>query len=202
MINKENYFRDGYISPIDILSPEETLTHRKKLETAEKKIGSLHYKTQVHTILKSPYELAINKKVLNIVEDLIGPNILLYNVTYIIKEPNTSSHVSWHQDLTYWGFNNDNVVSMWLALSEANELSGAMEIIPGSHNLGVFDHENLIYQFRCYQMLRTFFLSQVHFKLDVNCARIFFHHFFKLEYAFDSGSVLKQCCDIISADIS
>tara|TARA_A100001011_G_scaffold218231_1_gene226153 strand:+ start:908 stop:1699 length:792 start_codon:yes stop_codon:yes gene_type:complete len=141
MINKKNYFRDGYISPIDILSPEETLTHRKELETAEKKIGSLHYKTKVHTILKSPYELAINKKVLNIVEDLIGPNILLYNVTYIIKEPNTSSHVSWHQDLTYWGFNSDNVVSMWLALSEANELSGAMEIIPGSHNLGMFDHE-------------------------------------------------------------
>ena len=138
---KENYFRDGYISPIDILSSEEALSHRKELEKAEKKIGSLHYKTKVHTILKSPYELAINKKVLNIVEELIGPNILLYNVTYIIKEPNALSHVSWHQDLTYWGFNNDNVVSMWLALSETNKMSGGMEFIPGSHNLGMLNHQ-------------------------------------------------------------
>ena len=65
----------------------------------------------------------------------------MYNVTYVIKEAKSVSHVSWHQDLTYWGFSNDKVVSLWLALSDASALSGAMKMIPGSHKLGVFNHK-------------------------------------------------------------
>ena len=45
-------------------------------------------------------DAAADKTVLDIVESMIGPDILLYNVTYIIKEANAPSHVSWHQDLT------------------------------------------------------------------------------------------------------
>ena len=60
--------------------------------------------------------------------------------TFIIKEANTPSHVSWHQDLTYWGFSHDDQVSVWLALSPANELSGAMQMIPESHTSGMIEH--------------------------------------------------------------
>lgn len=67
--------------------------------------------------MRSPYELATHSQVLDVVELLIGKNILLHNVFYIIKEPLTLAHVSRHQDLTYWGFSNDKQVSMWLALS-------------------------------------------------------------------------------------
>lgn len=79
-------------------------------------------------------------EVLDIIEQFIGPDILLYNVTYIIKEPNSASHVSWHQDLTYWGLSDDDQVSMWLALSPANEKSGCMRMLPGSHKQGRVDH--------------------------------------------------------------
>jgi len=68
------------------------------MEKAEKSIGNLHYKSKIHTLLTSPFELATLPVALDLVEQLIGPNILLYNVTYIVKEPNTRSHVSWHQD--------------------------------------------------------------------------------------------------------
>ena len=78
---------------------------------------------------------------LDVVEQMIGPDILLYNVTYIIKEANSLSHVSWHQDLTYWGLSHDDQVSAWLALSPATEESGCMRMIPGSHKEGVFSHE-------------------------------------------------------------
>ena len=132
---------NGFITGVDIYSEEEAYRHRKRLEEAEAQIGSLHYKTKAHTILTSPYEIATNKKVLDIVEKLIGPNILLYNVTYIIKEPHSLSHVSWHQDLTYWGLSHDDQVSMWLALSPANEVSGCMRMQAGSHKNGMIDHQ-------------------------------------------------------------
>lgn len=137
-----DYERDGYISGIPILSNEEVAFHRHALEEAEDKLNtSLHYRSKIHTILTSPLALATRPQVLDLVEALIGPDILLYNVTYIIKEPQSASHVSWHQDLTYWGLSDDDQVSMWLALSVADEISGCMRMIPGSHTEGHFEHE-------------------------------------------------------------
>ena len=138
---KSEYDRDGYISAIDILTTEEAARHRKMMEDAEAKIGPLHYQSKAHTILRSPLELAIREDILDIVEALIGPDILLYNVTYIVKEPHAASHVSWHQDLTYWGLSHDDQVSMWLALSPATAESGCMRMLPGSHVNGVIAHE-------------------------------------------------------------
>ena len=135
------YARDGFLSPVDILSYEEALEHRARMEEAEAKVGTLHYEAKVHTILRSPFELATHSRVLDVVEALIGPNILLYNVTYIVKEASSASHVSWHQDLTYWGLDSDAQVSMWLALSPATEESGCMRMVPGSHVHGQREHK-------------------------------------------------------------
>ena len=135
------YDKDGFVSGTPILSAVDAATHRRAMEDAETKIGPLHYKTKVHTILRSPLEIATMPAVLDIVERLIGPDILLYNVTYIVKEAGAQSHVSWHQDLTYWGLSHDDQVSMWLALSPATAESGCMRMIPGSHTSGRIDHE-------------------------------------------------------------
>lgn len=138
---KADYERDGYVSGIELLSQKEALYHRQKLESAEANFENMHYKSKIHTLLTSPLELATMPSVLDIVEQMIGPDILLYNTTYIIKEPNTPSHVSWHQDLTYWGLSHDDQVTLWLALSPATEESGCMRMIPGSHTKGVYSHE-------------------------------------------------------------
>ncbi|MGI9394910.1 MAG: phytanoyl-CoA dioxygenase family protein [Boseongicola sp.] len=140
----QNYDRDGYISGVPILSESEAKRHRNVLEDLEAAEGNLHYKAKLHTVMTSPYEMATHPKVLDIVEALIGPDILLYDVTYIIKEARTDAHVSWHQDLTFWGLSDDAQVSMWLALSPATEKSGCMRMIPGSHNDGVCDHDTYV----------------------------------------------------------
>ncbi len=135
-----SYNENGYISGVRIISPEIAAAHRHQLETAEISQGTLHYKPKIHTIFQSPHELAILPNVLDIVEQLIGPDILLFNATYIIKEAGAPSHVSWHQDLTYWGLSHDDQVSMWLALSPATEKTGCMKMLPGSHKQGKFEH--------------------------------------------------------------
>ena len=136
----KKYQKDGFVFPIQVIDLKNAKQCRIKLEDVEKKIGTLHYKAKVHTILTWVYKLATHNNILDLVEKILGPNILLHNATFIIKEANTPSHVSWHQDLTYWGFSHDDQVSVWLALSPANELSGAMQMIPESHAFGMIEH--------------------------------------------------------------
>jgi ectoine hydroxylase-related dioxygenase (phytanoyl-CoA dioxygenase family) len=137
---KTPFESQGFVSGITIVSEQGAADHRRKLRLAEAEMGNLHYKAKIHTVLRSPYQLAVHPKALDVVEQIIGPDILLYNVTYIIKEPRSESHVSWHQDLTYWGLESDDQVSMWLALSSADRESGCMRMIPGSHHAGKQAH--------------------------------------------------------------
>ena len=154
---QQDYNENGFISPVRIISFEEAKKHRDTLENTEKVLGNMHYQSKIHTILKSAYELATHKNILNIVEKAIGPNILLHNTTYIIKEPKTAAFASWHQDLTYWGFSHDDQISVWLALSNADEISGAMYMMPGSHLKGKKEHKtiedknNVLFQNQCVQ---------------------------------------------------
>ena len=134
------YKRDGFFFPVQIVDQQSARQHRTRLEQAEAAVGPLHYKPKIHTLLTSPWELATHPNALDAVETILGPDILLYNITYIVKEPHTPAHVSWHQDLTYWGFDGDDQVSMWLALSSATALSGCMRAIPGSHGKAGLHH--------------------------------------------------------------
>lgn len=140
---KDEYKQNGFYSPLVLFSLEQAKIYRNYLEEVENKIGPLHYFAKTYTMMRWVYEIATNKILLDFVEDLIGKNILLYNATFIIKEPMTKTHVSWHQDLTYWGFDdNEKQVSAWIALSNADETSGCMQMIPGSHKKGFFDHKS------------------------------------------------------------
>jgi len=116
----EQFHADGYVGGVPILDATEVSHHRAELERIEADLGSLHYIDKVHTALISPFELATDPRVLDVVEAILGPDILLYNSTYIIKEPHAPTQVKWHQDLTYWGLADDDAqVSLWLALAPA-----------------------------------------------------------------------------------
>ncbi len=138
---KPRYDADGYVAGVPILDADEVAWHRGQLEAAEAKVGPLHYQHKIHTALESAWQLASHPRVIETVQQILGPDVLLHNATYIIKEPATKSFVSWHQDLTYWGFSGDEQVSMWLALSPADEVSGCMRFLPGSHNWGKQNHQ-------------------------------------------------------------
>lgn len=135
-----DYRRDGVVST-PIINATEASRHRRAMTAAEQALGPVHYVDKVHTVVTSAYELATLPVVLDLVEAMIGPDVLLYNVTYIIKEPGTEQFVAWHQDLTYWGLaDHDAQVSMWLALAPATVASGCMSMIPGSHRRGRITH--------------------------------------------------------------
>ncbi len=137
------YRHDGFVSPVPLLKPKDAAAQRAAMESVEAAYGPLHYVSKVHTLLDFAADLATDERVLDAVEALLGPDIMLFDVTYIVKEPHQPSHASWHQDLTYWGFSTDDQVSMWLALSPATVESGCMRMLPGSHRQGQIDHEDV-----------------------------------------------------------
>ena len=139
---KEQYSRDGFIFPVRILNVTETADHRERLEEIEIKYGPMHYRQKPYLLMKSAAEIARNPALLDAVEDLLGPDILLWDGAYVIKEPCNTKYISWHQDLTYWGLDGEELVTAWVALSPSNPQSGCMKMLPGSHLEGEKPHHD------------------------------------------------------------
>ncbi len=138
----QSWKSNGYISPVSILTLDSAAQVRSLLETTEAAHGALHYVDKVHTTFPWVWDLCVLPTVLAVVTDILGDDIMLYNSTFIVKEAGTASHVSWHQDLTYWGLEDDDgQASMWLALSPATAQSGCMTMLPGSHLGGRLEHQ-------------------------------------------------------------
>jgi non-heme Fe2+,alpha-ketoglutarate-dependent halogenase len=103
----ERYRRDGFVSPVRVLWLERAGEWRRELEAAEAPrggaIGSL---PQTKLYRRSPWacRLAATAAILDAVEDLIAPDILLHENTIWAKNADAPSFVSWHRDNTYFGF--------------------------------------------------------------------------------------------------
>ncbi len=133
-------FRDnGHLSPVRVMSIEEAAGYRARLEAFERHQGrplTGNQRAKSYLLFTWAYEVLTHPKVLDAVEDLIGPDILVYHWTSWIKEARSPSFVSWHQDSTYFGLEPLDEVTAWVALSPATTRSGCMRVLPGSHKLG------------------------------------------------------------------
>lgn len=148
----QNYHRNGYHFPLDLLSPAETQQLRRRIEDYEAKSGGpikgeMRHKS--HIVFTWLNELVRHPKLLDAVEDVLGPNILCWSTSFFIKEPRDPGFVSWHQDATYWGLNKPDVMTLWLAITPANKINGCMKFIAGTHTEQVshtdtFDKDNLL----------------------------------------------------------
>jgi len=134
----QHYREQGYVSPVDILSPAEALNLRSELEAMEELQGHPMDRVQCNkTYLLYDWadSLVHHPKILDAAEELIGPDILCYMTNLFTKEAGSKSYVSMHQDAAYWGVDADDVVTAWIALSPAKAESGVMKVEPGSHKV-------------------------------------------------------------------
>ncbi len=132
----EQFRRDGYLPARPLLSLEEALELRQDLEAYEATLdgplrGSNRFKT--HLLFKGLADLIRAPQILDVVEDLIGPDIMVWSTDWWIKEARSPAFVSWHQDSQYWGLDTTRLLTVWVALSESTEQSGCMRVLPGSH---------------------------------------------------------------------
>lgn len=130
------YYERGYHFPISVLSPEEVGHARRQLEHFEAEHGgplSPAFRQKTHLLLTAACDLVFHSKVLDAVEDVLGPNLLCWSTSFFTKEARSEDFITWHQDATYWGLSENDVVTAWIALSPSSVESGCMRVIPGTH---------------------------------------------------------------------
>ena len=133
----------GYLFPLHVFDEEETAEFRRCFFAYRDQIAgrltSLPARDQwavfseTHTFLHWVYRMASHPRVLDAVESLLGPDLLVWNTRWFAKLPGEKTYISWHQDAAYWGLEPPNVVTAWLALTESTPENGGMRVIPGSH---------------------------------------------------------------------
>ena len=139
----ERYRRDGFLSPLRAFPSGQALAYRRQLEECERRFGPFEIgKTGSKSHLLFPWvdEIARHPAILDAVEDLIGPDVLIYTLTMWIKPPHTPAYVGWHQDASYFGLEPAEQITAWVALSVADEQSGCVQALPGSHLAGLMHH--------------------------------------------------------------
>jgi len=129
----EAYRYNGFVFPVPALTPPEVATCLAGLQRLEAELGcavaDADIKWRSHAYAHSPWfnDLIRHPRILDAVEDVIGPDILVWTSTFFIKEPHSSTFAAWHQDGAYFGLQPKEQVCAWVALTDASREAGCME---------------------------------------------------------------------------
>lgn len=137
----DSYQGNGIVFPVPVLSAAEVAEFRGELEALiedrQRRADNLH--------LQFPwaYRLASHQALLDAVEGILGPELLIDGNLVFHKPPHDESYASWHQDSVYSGWHLTPSVSAWIALTVSEPANGCMRVIPGSHKHGLLEHDNV-----------------------------------------------------------
>lgn len=132
---QEQYRNDGIVFPIEVLSAEEAGRFRAASDELEMRLGGRPRTVEVRQMhLHFPWacELALWPRVLDAVEDILGPDLLVWATELFTKHPHDGGvSIGWHQDRPYMGFQAGATTSAWIALADSVPASGCMRAVPG-----------------------------------------------------------------------
>jgi non-heme Fe2+,alpha-ketoglutarate-dependent halogenase len=130
-----SFHYDGFLYPLPALSPAEVTTCLAGLERLETELGAAvadaDVKWRSHAHAHSPWfnDLVRHPRILDAIEDVIGPDILVWTSTFFIKEPQSKTFAAWHQDGAFFGLGPHEQVCAWVALTDAGREAGCMEML-------------------------------------------------------------------------
>lgn len=134
---------DGFLTGIDIAGQEQVDSARRAFDEYQARVGRQKCSEglgNLHFDEPFAWDLATNPKVLDCVESLVGPDILLLATRTFCKYGPSDEFVAWHQDVTYWGLEPPFAVNAWIAIDDADPDNGCVRFIPGSHEWGLREH--------------------------------------------------------------
>ncbi len=147
------YERDGYVIPAGFR------LEKAKLDDVRAALQQVLHDnpdilpdrlTNVHLNAGNPYgirgqrvfrDLAEDRRILDMVETLIGPDLVLLFTQLFCKPAQSARVVPWHQDGEYWPVRPLASCTVWLAVDEVDASNGAMQVIPGSHRGTTLRHQ-------------------------------------------------------------
>ena len=142
-MHSRTYTERGYDFPIRVIHLDRAAALRGRfleyVAAHSARLSSLAPRDQyaalseTHVSQRWVYEIVSDPSVLDVVEQILGPDLLVWSSRWFSKLPGEKTFVSWHQDATYWGLHPPNVTTAWIALSESTRENGCMRVIPGTH---------------------------------------------------------------------
>ena len=141
----ETWNEEGYLGPLDLYDPESINDIRSYFDILLQEtlaaghdsysISSAHLKHgRVWDILNHPH-------LVSYVQDLLGEDVIGWGSHFFCKMPMDGKSVDWHQDCSYWPLTPTKAVTVWLAIDDADQENGCMEVYTGSHRHGLIDFE-------------------------------------------------------------
>lgn len=132
--------RDGFVRPFRVFSTEEIAGIRDYFDRLLAKYvaeGKDSYSiSSAHLRHGRVYDILTNPKIVALVKDLLGENVVGWGTHFFCKMPRDRKAVAWHQDASYWPLSPSKAVTVWLAIDDADPVNANMRFIAGSHHVG------------------------------------------------------------------
>jgi hypothetical protein len=134
----ETFNRLGFVAPLDVFTAPEAAANSAYFDSLLRQIPDVGaYSIDCYQArCKGIWDLCTEPRILDYVQDLIGPNIVCWASHFFCKLPGDTKRVPWHQDASYWKLTPARTVTAWLAIDDADEENAAMRFLPGSHDMG------------------------------------------------------------------
>lgn len=136
----QNFKKNGVAWPYDLeLKFNSGELENKYFEFQKKsfKIFKRSLSLKPHILSNFFYKLACDNNILDKVKEIIGNDIYVWSSAFFSKAPGEGKIVSFHQDNPYWQLTTTKVVTAWIALTNSNLHSGALQAVPKSHSVGL-----------------------------------------------------------------
>jgi ectoine hydroxylase-related dioxygenase (phytanoyl-CoA dioxygenase family) len=136
----------GFLYPVPALTQAEITACLAGLERLEIELGApvadADVKWRSHAYAHAPWfnDLVRHPRILDAIEDVIGPDILVWTSTFFIKEPQSKTFAAWHQDGAFFGLEPHEQVCAWVALTDASEEAGCMEMLSAKGEPRLYHH--------------------------------------------------------------
>ena len=153
--DRSAFERNGYLFPIRVMPADEMAGIRGRLERyleSAKRDPKDDFLLQfkVHMVFTWADDLIRHPVILDAVEELIGPDILVWNTAVLMKKPNEPDFVTYHQDVLYWGNHPDHVVGAWVALADSTPEKGCVRVFPAPTSREYFPIPTLSAKTTCF----------------------------------------------------
>lgn len=132
----DRFRAEGYLHPLRAVSPATAREYRERIEAYERTVGHDANRTlKIKGYLAFPWlvDLARNPLILDAVEDILGPDILLFGASIFAKDARDPRYVSWHQDSAYFGLDPHRELTVWVAFTDSTLDMGCLKVMPGTH---------------------------------------------------------------------
>lgn len=127
----------GYCAGLPALSTAEVAEYRDGVMSLYSELdpGLNKHFINLHAVLGWAHRLGCNPQILDAVESLLGPDLMLWKSKAFVKFPGPS-HVPWHQDVPHWNLLPEEAITAWVGLSDVHESNGCVRVLPGTHKQG------------------------------------------------------------------